>query len=80
MVRFLILLSLVFTSLTKEGEAAIRKPFQERKGALNASNVTITYGLDVSSLVTINSFECLTLGGYEFAIVRGYRSNGKHYR
>lgn len=35
-----------------------------------------TQGIDVSTLVYPNTFECLKNNGYEFLIVRGYRSVG----
>ena len=39
-------------------------------------SVDATIGLDVSTLVYPKDFECLKNAGYEFLIVRGYRSYG----
>ena len=36
-----------------------------------------TYGIDISSYVSESDFECLKSEGYEFVIVRGYRSIGE---
>lgn len=36
-----------------------------------------TYGLDISSYVSVSDFECLKSNGYEFVIVRAYQSLGK---
>ncbi|KAL5477262.1 hypothetical protein EMCRGX_G024031 [Ephydatia muelleri] len=35
-----------------------------------------TYGVDVSTLVSESDFTCLKANGFEFAIVRGFQSNG----
>ena len=36
-----------------------------------------TYGVDVSTLVSESDFTCLKANGFEFAIVRGFQSNGE---
>ena len=36
-----------------------------------------TKGIDLSTLVYSNDFKCLKDDGYEFVIVRGYRSTGE---
>lgn len=36
-----------------------------------------TYGVDVSSVVTIDDFKCLKDNGIEFVIVRAYQSLGE---
>ena len=38
---------------------------------------TGTYGVDVSTLVSESDFTCLKANGFEFAIVRGFQSNGE---
>ena len=39
-------------------------------------SIDATMGIDVSTLVYPKDFECLKNAGYEFLIVRGYRSIG----
>jgi len=36
-----------------------------------------TYGVDVSSHVSVSEFKCLKDNGFNFAIVRAYQSTGK---
>ena len=36
-----------------------------------------TYGIDISSYLSINDFGCLKNNSYQFAIIRAYRSLGK---
>ena len=39
-----------------------------------------TYGVDLSSYFGEADFECLKSQGFEFAIIRGYRSTGEPLR
>ena len=43
----------------------------------NATRVGGAYGIDVSTLVSQSTFECLKGAGIDFVIVRGYRSTGE---
>ena len=36
-----------------------------------------TYGVDVSSYLSVADFQCLKNTGFDFAIVRAYQSTGK---
>ena len=36
-----------------------------------------TYGVDISSPISVAAFSCLKNTGYNFAIVRAYQSTGK---
>ena len=36
-----------------------------------------TYGIDISSYVSQNTFECLKGDGFNFAIIRAYESDGE---
>ncbi len=42
-----------------------------------ATQVSGTYGLDLSQYFTVSAFQCLKEKGYDFAIVRAYQSTGK---
>ena len=36
-----------------------------------------TYGVDISSYMSVTDFQCLKKNGFEFVIPRAYQSNGK---
>ena len=44
------------------------------------ANLTLagTYGVDVSSFLSISDFSCLKTSGYSFVIVRAYQSTCKY--
>ena len=46
-------------------------------GFSGSSLTSATKGIDVSTLVYSTGFKCLKGDGYDFLIVRGYRSTGK---
>ena len=44
----------------------------------NSTRVGGTYGLDLSSYFSVSDFECLKKDGFDFAIIRAYRSTGEN--
>ena len=51
---------------------------QFRKSGGNSTRVAGgTYGLDISSYVSESDFSCLRSQGFDFAIIRAYRSTGE---
>lgn len=47
--------------------------FVQKASAQNSG----TYGVDVSTLLSVEDFQCLKNMGFDFAIIRAYRSIGK---
>ena len=48
----------------------------QKAGAQNPSEGG-TYGVDVSTLLSVEDFQCLKSMGFNFAIIRAYRSIGR---
>lgn len=50
--------------------------FKKHNADANSTRIGGTFGLDLSSAFTKSDFECLKGQGYDFAIIRAYRSTG----
>ena len=53
--------------------------FEKTRVPVNSTRLGGTYGLDLSTSFSQSDFECLKGQGYNFAIIRAYRSTGESY-
>lgn len=70
------LLLVAYVTLCSALHAQQFKKHNAVKTDANSTRIGGTYGLDLSSAFTESDFECLKGQGYDFAIVRAYRSIG----
>lgn len=69
--------ALTLLALLAEPSLALSLSKHAHASRVNTTKVGGVYGIDVSVLVSKDTFECLKGEGINFVIVRGYRSIGK---